>query len=68
MKEAAKRLRDHLFGRNHTFRPAGFVGVGTKDIYVYFHISKKSWRGPLPLVWEGYNVKYRYNVGRAIPA
>lgn len=60
---AALRLKNHLFGSAHNAGFAGFVGVGADEIIVYVHDSKRAWRDRHITEWEGFAVRWRYNVG-----
>lgn len=64
LEAAGLALRDHLFGKS--VYGHGFVGVGVSEIIVYLHASKKRWQGQAPTEWNGFPVRYRFDVGRAI--
>lgn len=58
--QACISLKKRLFG---TDQELGFIGIGADEIIVYVHGGKRAWKGKQVFEWEGYPVRWRYNVG-----
>lgn len=63
LKDAARSLREHLFGPHFGLSDGGFVGIGADHIQIYVHARKRQWRGPIMDTWQGWPVTWRYGVG-----
>jgi len=60
LKAATLRLKSHLFGTRYDL---GFIGIGTNEIVVYVHGSRRQWEKLRVMEWEGFPVRWRYRVG-----
>lgn len=63
LEDAAADLKRALFGSAYD---RGFVGIGHNKIFVYVHASKRQWREQTPSEWNGFEVEFRFGIGRIV--